>query len=149
MSSIFQSNGACYDTCNRGSYAFAIVQGNQCWCSNYVPGTTTSVGNCNDNCPGYPAEQCGSSTNSLYGYISLLRNPSGTIGGSTTISQVVSIFPGWRAYSPSSPIPFSFLGFFALESLDFNFSVTEDHPKSQSRDRYPDGYELGFGGELF
>jgi cell wall integrity and stress response component len=77
-SSIFQSNGLCSDFCG-SSYAFAVVQDNGCWCSNYVPGTTTT--GCNEQCPGYPLELCGG--NGVYGYIALGKNPSGTQGGSS------------------------------------------------------------------
>ncbi|KAI9676185.1 MAG: hypothetical protein M1817_000930 [Caeruleum heppii] len=86
VTNIYQSNGACFDTC-KNSYAFAVVQGNACWCSNYVPGSTTSGGKCNEKCPGYPSEKCGSSSDGLYGYIALNRAPSGTQGGSSSPSQ--------------------------------------------------------------
>lgn len=75
--SIYQSNGLCYTFCN--GYAFAIVQDNGCWCSNYVPGTTTT--GCDETCPGFPPELCGSLSNGLYGYVALPNTPSGTQGG--------------------------------------------------------------------
>lgn len=78
-SSIYQSNGKCFDTCVQ-NYAFAIVQYQQCWCSNYVPARTTSTGSCDQDCPGYPDEQCGSSSDGLFGYIALSKSPSGTLG---------------------------------------------------------------------
>jgi hypothetical protein len=74
-SSIYQSNGLCHDFC-LSSYAFAVVQGDGCWCSNYAPGTTTT--GCSDQCPGYPPELCGGS--GVYGYIALALSPSGTKG---------------------------------------------------------------------
>lgn len=61
-----------------------MIQGNTCWCSNYVPGSTVSGGRCNENCPGFPTEKCGSSTDGLFGYIALDKAPSGTRGGSGT-----------------------------------------------------------------
>ncbi|TKA46953.1 hypothetical protein B0A54_03909 [Friedmanniomyces endolithicus] len=33
---IYQSNGACHDQC-KDNYAFAVVQWQDCWCSNYIP----------------------------------------------------------------------------------------------------------------
>ncbi|RMZ83572.1 hypothetical protein DV738_g1123, partial [Chaetothyriales sp. CBS 135597] len=36
MSDLFQSTGLCADHC-RGSYAFAVIQGYNCWCSSYIP----------------------------------------------------------------------------------------------------------------
>ncbi|KAJ8058869.1 hypothetical protein OCU04_011853 [Sclerotinia nivalis] len=80
-SSIYQSDGLCHDFCV-GEYAFAIVQGEYCWCSNYVPGTTTSTSDCSAPCPGYPDDTCGGS--GTYGYIALALSPSGTKGAATS-----------------------------------------------------------------
>ncbi|KAK0934596.1 hypothetical protein LTR29_013797 [Friedmanniomyces endolithicus] len=77
---IYQSNGACHDQC-KDNYAFAVVQWQDCWCSNYIPAEQQSISNCNQNCPGYPSEQCGNQSAGLYGYIQLYRHPSGTAGG--------------------------------------------------------------------
>ena len=98
----YQSAGRCFDSC-KAQYAFAVVQGKSCWCSDYEPADTTSLGSCSSPCPGYPFEQCGSGEN--FGYIALGKAPSGTIGAnqdqaptssppevSTSISQVVSSF---------------------------------------------------------
>ena len=82
----FQSHGLCYDNCNGDGYAFAIVQGTYCWCSNYVPGADVSVSECSDPCPGYPDDACGNTRENLYGYITLPRKPSGTKGAETTVS---------------------------------------------------------------
>ncbi|KAF7192679.1 Cell wall integrity and stress response component 4 [Pseudocercospora fuligena] len=94
VSNIYQSNGACYDTC-KGSYAFAVVQYQSCWCSNDIPADQEDVGSCNQDCPGYPAEKCGNQGSGLYGYVPLPNAPSGTAGASsassTTSSQQVSI----------------------------------------------------------
>ncbi|KAL8888682.1 MAG: hypothetical protein Q9215_003910 [Flavoplaca cf. flavocitrina] len=94
----YQSAGRCFDSC-KAQYAFAVVQGKSCWCSDYEPADTTSLGSCSSPCPGYPFEQCGSGEN--FGYIALGKAPSGTIGAnqdqapassppevSTSISQV-------------------------------------------------------------
>ncbi|RYO92917.1 hypothetical protein DL766_003899 [Monosporascus sp. MC13-8B] len=79
---IWQSNGLCHDTC-QGS-AFAIVQDNNCWCSDYEPAdsVTTDVGDCNTNCPGYPDENCGG--DGLFGYMALGPEPAGTRGASSS-----------------------------------------------------------------
>ncbi|RYP71411.1 hypothetical protein DL771_004778 [Monosporascus sp. 5C6A] len=78
----WQSNGLCHNTC-QGS-AFAIVQNNNCWCSDYEPAdsVTTDVNSCNMECPGYPTETCGG--DGLFGYIALGPEPSGTRGAATT-----------------------------------------------------------------
>ncbi|SLM34137.1 Carbohydrate-binding WSC, subgroup [Lasallia pustulata] len=78
----FQSNGACFQTCN-ARYAFAVLQGSDCWCSNYVPADTTSTDSCSQPCPGYPSDLCGSSSDNLFGYIALKNSPSGTAGHSS------------------------------------------------------------------
>ena len=84
VSNIYQSNGACYQQCQSGSYAFGIMQGKDCWCSNYAPTAQTSVSNCNSPCPGYPSDKCGNQGQGLYGYIAISGNsPSGSAGGSS------------------------------------------------------------------
>lgn len=75
----WQSNGWCKDKCS--GYAFAIVQDSDCWCSNYAPGDTSDVGDCDKDCPGYPSEKCGSKDGEKFGYIALGKKPSGTRGG--------------------------------------------------------------------
>ncbi len=86
MTNLYQSNGRCFDTC-KANYAFAVVQYQSCWCSNYAPAHTTSVSSCNQDCPGYPFEQCGSQSAGLFGYIALNKSPSGTIGASSASSS--------------------------------------------------------------
>lgn len=90
----WQSGGECHDTC-LANYAFAIVQGQNCWCSNYAADDVTSLWSCNEPCPGYPYEYCGSTSAGLFGYIALDNAPSGTLGLSTssTRSTVVSSTP--------------------------------------------------------
>lgn len=77
MEDSFQSNGACQDTC-KSSYAFAVIEGQNCWCTNYAPGYSVNTLRCNDPCPGYPSEWCGSSASGLYAYFQLSQAPSGT-----------------------------------------------------------------------
>ncbi|KAH7061193.1 Wsc4-like protein [Macrophomina phaseolina] len=81
----YQSLGHCHDKCN-SDFAYAIVQGKNCWCSNYAPANTEDVGNCNDACPGYPFEYCGNSDDGLYGYLKLDLAASGTQGASSASS---------------------------------------------------------------
>ncbi|KAL8797259.1 MAG: hypothetical protein Q9182_007213 [Xanthomendoza sp. 2 TL-2023] len=88
VSNDYQSNGKCFDTCN-AQYAFAIVQGKNCWCSDYAPADTTSVSSsCNTPCPGYPFEQCGSGQ--YFGYIKLNKPAVGTTGASQPQSSTSS-----------------------------------------------------------
>ncbi|KIW17335.1 hypothetical protein PV08_04527 [Exophiala spinifera] len=80
----YMSNGLCHDHC-QGSYAFAILQGSYCWCSNYVPTDQQSTYDCNEQCPGYPSDWCGSTEAGLYGYYELSPGaPLGTSGGSAS-----------------------------------------------------------------
>ncbi|KAI5208623.1 WSC-domain-containing protein [Aureobasidium subglaciale] len=106
VTDIYQSNGACHDTC-AASYAFAIVQYQQCWCSNYAPADQLDVSECSQACPGYPAESCGDKDNGLYGYIKLNISPSGTQGagssGDSTSSAAGSSTQQPTSTSSSSP----------------------------------------------
>lgn len=79
VTDIYQSNGACQKTCV-GNYAFAIVQYQQCWCSNYAPADQLDLSQCNAPCPGYPDDKCGDKDDGLFGYIKLNLSPSGTQG---------------------------------------------------------------------
>lgn len=90
MSNNYQSNGACSTTC--AGFAFAVVQGRNCWCSNYIPASTTSTGSCGMACPGYPYENCGDSSSGLFGYVALGKAPLGTQGAasSSTTTQATS-----------------------------------------------------------
>ncbi|OJJ99684.1 hypothetical protein ASPACDRAFT_60518 [Aspergillus aculeatus ATCC 16872] len=83
--STFQSNGLCEDHCS--SYAFGILQGYDCWCSNIAPNSATNVNNskCSQDCPGYPDDSCGSTSKGLYAYVEVVGNqPSGTATVSST-----------------------------------------------------------------
>jgi hypothetical protein len=88
---IYNSNGRCSDAC-RSNYAFAIVQYQNCWCSNLAPGRTEDVGDCNQNCPGFPSEKCGNEQEGLFGYIALDKAPSGTQGGAVPTTRPVSLY---------------------------------------------------------
>ncbi|EXJ71949.1 uncharacterized protein A1O5_04451 [Cladophialophora psammophila CBS 110553] len=90
----FQSNGACQQQC-QGSFAFAVLQGYYCWCSNYIPSPQESTYDCNQQCPGFTSEWCGNTDDGLYGYYLLSAGvPLGT-SGSTAI-------PPSSTSSPSS-----------------------------------------------
>jgi hypothetical protein len=82
----FNSDGSCKVKC-QGSYAFGIVLGSNCWCSNYAPADLKPTNQCNDPCPGYQTDSCGSTAAGLYGYIALNIAPSGTIDGSSLTSS--------------------------------------------------------------
>ncbi|KAI1819422.1 hypothetical protein F4861DRAFT_546838 [Xylaria intraflava] len=86
-SSIYQSNGLCHDYCIAMSYSFAILQEEDCWCSDYVPVQSSQVdtGKCNLQCPGWPPDTCGAK--GLYGYIYLAKVPSGTADASSTATS--------------------------------------------------------------
>lgn len=108
----YQSNGRCFDTC-KASYAFAVVQDANCWCSNYAPSDTVDVGSCSETCPGYGFEQCGSLSEGLYGYVALNNRPSGTIGPSTSSSSIPT-----SASTPSStPIPSSYQSVVSVQTV--------------------------------
>ncbi|RPB04070.1 hypothetical protein L873DRAFT_1786343 [Choiromyces venosus 120613-1] len=91
------SHGLCFDNC-KATYAFAIVQGSRCWCSDYAPASTTT--GCDQGCPGYGIESCGNTKKDLFGYIALPNTPKGTAGGSSTVRESDSP-------TPSTPLNFS------------------------------------------
>lgn len=97
-SSMFQSDGLCSDFC-KATYAFAVLQGDGCWCSNFAPASTTT--GCDTPCSGFPSDICGG--NGLFGYIALGINPSGTQGGSSTIPS--STQPASSTVQQSSDTP--------------------------------------------
>ncbi|EPE02245.1 er membrane protein [Ophiostoma piceae UAMH 11346] len=75
--SIYQSDGLCYDFCS-DDYAYALVSGTECWCSDYTPSKSIQVdtSECNGACAGYPSDWCGG--DGLYAYMALSKSPSGT-----------------------------------------------------------------------
>ncbi|KAI9894720.1 MAG: hypothetical protein M1814_002076 [Vezdaea aestivalis] len=105
-SNIWQSHGACSLTCG-DKYAYAILQGKSCWCSNYAPSTTNSNGDCNKGCPGFPQEKCGDESSGLFGYVALGPAPSGTRGVSSSqpsqSSTASSIVTGVQSTATSDP----------------------------------------------
>ncbi|GKZ23002.1 hypothetical protein AbraCBS73388_009339 [Aspergillus brasiliensis] len=89
--STYQSNGLCEDHCS--NYAFGILQGYDCWCSNIAPNEATNVNtsHCSQDCPGYPDDSCGSTTKGLYGYVEIVgHQPSGTATVSSTSTSSTS-----------------------------------------------------------
>ncbi|ROW05476.1 hypothetical protein VSDG_00226 [Cytospora chrysosperma] len=88
--SIYQSEGLCYDHCDGQGYALGVLQDSNCWCSDYVPdsGDQVDTSECDAACPGYPTDYCGG--DGLYGYISLSSSPKGTQGGTTTTASSTS-----------------------------------------------------------
>lgn len=90
VTDIYQSHGACQKIC-RDKYAFAIVQGNQCWCSNYAPSLDNKE--CTEGCPGYPDEKCGNTKEKAFAYLALTLAPSGTIDATTkaTVSSTTTV----------------------------------------------------------
>lgn len=87
LQSIYQSLGLCQDTCNDKDYAFAVVSGELCYCSNIAPSEDSQLdlSSCYTNCPGYPREMCASE--GCYGYLLL---DSGLIESETTMSETTT-----------------------------------------------------------
>ncbi|GKT45720.1 cell wall integrity and stress response component 4 [Colletotrichum spaethianum] len=105
--SIWQTNGLCQDFCTAKNYAFAIVQWQSCWCSDVAPAASTEAevsDKCNDICPGYDIEHCGSRPN-YYGYLALAKNPTSTAGsgGDSTSSQAPSTTADVQTSTSSRP----------------------------------------------
>ncbi|EEP78901.1 predicted protein [Uncinocarpus reesii 1704] len=125
----FQSNGACRETCI-GDYAFAILQGKSCWCSDAAPGDTTDLSDCSDGCPGYPKDKCGNRQRRLFAYIQLDKKPSTTIGGSTTslVSSPGSLGPSTITTPTFISDSFSSLFSTRIHSLATSLSVSRVVP---------------------
>ena len=64
-----------------------MLQGGNCWCSDYAPANQVTTYDCNEQCPGYPYDWCGSQSAGLFGYYQLSVAPSGTAGGATPASS--------------------------------------------------------------
>lgn len=85
------SLSSCMNNCTAaGSYAFAVVQENNCWCSNYVPSPRVAVSQCDNACPGWPYENCGNIDDNLFGYLALGPAAAGTSGSSTSTVSATS-----------------------------------------------------------
>ncbi|KAF3767574.1 hypothetical protein M406DRAFT_253841 [Cryphonectria parasitica EP155] len=89
-SSIYMSEGLCYDQCNDEGYALAVLQDEDCWCADYVPDSDDQVdtSKCDTACPGYPSDYCGG--DDLYGYLALDAAVSGTSGGTSSTATSTS-----------------------------------------------------------
>jgi cell wall integrity and stress response component len=109
----FMSNGACQTHC-QGAFAFAVIQGSSCWCSNYIPALQQSTYNCNDPCPGFPSEWCGSTDTDLFAYfllaagVPLGTSGSGSSGPSSTQASSPSPSPSPSPVSIAASTPLSF-----------------------------------------
>lgn len=87
----YQSNGKCTEYCNDlGTYAFAVIQYKDCWCSNYIPSSQTDLSSCQVDCPGFPDDKCGNQDEDLYIYLKLDGKPSGTAKASQATSSSVA-----------------------------------------------------------
>ncbi|KAJ0349307.1 hypothetical protein COL26b_002516 [Colletotrichum chrysophilum] len=74
------------------NFAFAIVQYQSCWCSDVAPAASSEADvedKCNDICPGYDTEKCGSRPN-WYGYIQLSKTPTSTAGGDAATTSAAA-----------------------------------------------------------
>lgn len=86
---IYNSMGACSTKC-QNQYALAVVQGKNCWCTNYIPADQASTSDCSAQCPGYPDDLCGNPEKGLYGYVPLDKAPLGTAGAASSAQSTVS-----------------------------------------------------------
>lgn len=86
---IYNSIGACYDQCQNDNFGWAIVQYQGCWCSNEKPTSDLqSISACDQDCPGYPDEQCGAKGRGLFGYVAI--QGSGPISGGMNSTMAAS-----------------------------------------------------------
>jgi len=90
----WQSLGLCKDKCVL--YAFGVVKGFECWCSDYAPNPSKARTDC-VTCPQFDLEKCGNSKTGTYGYIDTGTRPKGTavdasdVPSSTTTSSTLTV----------------------------------------------------------
>ena len=102
----FQSYGECYGTCTKdNNFALSVIQGKNCWCSDYAPSVTTDTDDCHEACPGYPDDICGGPN--LFVYYQLNKVPVGTKGGSSPTSDTTSQVSAFDPFLPSHSRSFS------------------------------------------
>ncbi|KAF8418931.1 hypothetical protein EV426DRAFT_577208 [Tirmania nivea] len=77
----WQTLGLCKDNCVL--YAFGVVKGFECWCSDYAPNPSKARTDC-VTCPQYNLEKCGNSKTGAYGYIDTGTRPKGTADASNS-----------------------------------------------------------------
>jgi len=80
---LYMSTGNCTNNCD-GQYAFGVLQGFYCWCSNIQPADVLDTSQCSDKCPGYGKETCGNVQSKLFNYFSLGPTPTATEGPITS-----------------------------------------------------------------
>ena len=118
------SAGFCSDSC-QGSFAFAVVQGSDCWCTNVAPASQLDWSQCNDPCPGISTEWCGNEQANLFGYFQLPGGkPLGTSGAEAPQASSTPVFSSVSTFRTSSvpPSPAPFLSTFSLRSPPRPFS---------------------------
>lgn len=83
----WQTLGLCKDSCVE--YAFGVVKGFECWCSDYAPNPANARTDC-VTCPQYNLEKCGNAKTGAYGYIDTGTAPKGTVSDSPASSTASS-----------------------------------------------------------
>lgn len=99
-SDIYNTLGLCNDKCV-GKYAYAVLQYQECWCSNEKPSDTVSLESCDQQCPGYPDQNCGSKDAGLFGYVPL---EGGDSASSAAATVSLSILGEQRMFRHSSSV---------------------------------------------
>ncbi|USP77620.1 hypothetical protein yc1106_04894 [Curvularia clavata] len=128
----YQSNGNCTNHCKEegGSWAFAVIQYTNCWCSNYVPGDTSDTSDCMVDCPGFPAEKCGNKDKDLFIYVQMDGQPSGTKGASQPSSTPAA---SSKQQAPTSaPPPAQVVTSIVTQKPETVFSTVTAEPASSS-----------------
>jgi hypothetical protein len=99
------SNGNCTDHCrDEGTFAFAVIKYQDCYCSDLIPREQTDVSKCRKVCPGYGVENCGSIDDGLYIYIQN-GSPSGTAPGPSSAKPTQQPTVSSSAPRPPPPPP--------------------------------------------
>lgn len=115
-SSNFMSNGLCMSQCQ--GYKYAVVQQKQCWCVNDDPEDIVSLSECDEICPGYKYENCGSGT-TYYGWLKVAND---YIAGSSATSF---------SY-PSLTLSTSSVDDYSSTTSDYSFTSSSDSSNYES-----------------
>ena len=130
-SSNYMSNGLCMSQCQ--GYKYAIVQQKDCWCSDETPQDIVSVSNCDEYCPGYKLENCGSGT-TYYGWLKVandyIAGASATSFSYASLTEETSSFDDFTSSTEFSSSTTSSTSASSTSSSEFSSSSSESFSSS-------------------
>ncbi|EAT76201.2 hypothetical protein SNOG_16376 [Parastagonospora nodorum SN15] len=125
-----------YHCRDEGTFAFAVIKYQDCYCSNYIPRDQEDVSKCGKVCPGFGDENCGSIDDGLFIYIQN-GSPSGTApapGPAKPTQEPPSTSAEVDVDASSGPVFFVGRGHYNKQSSFTSFFTTGTH-KSTTREQ--------------